>query len=457
MKKNKELFETMKVSKAVWTLALPTILAMLVTVIYNVADTFFIGQTGDTAQVAAISLAMPVFMLMMAFGVLFGTGASTTISRNLGEGKSERVKHLSSFAFYGSIITGIIVGALLLIFIDPITQALGASPDTQGHIIQYLKYIAFGAPFIIISNAFGNIVRSEGNAKAAMLGMMIGTFTNIILDPIMILAMDMGVSGAAIATVIGNIVATIYYAYYLKHSDTIMSISIKYFKINDGILKDVFSIGIPGALNNLLMTFSFIFLNVYLAGYGDYAVAAMGIASKGSMMIAMLFIGFAMGAQPLLGYSYGAKNKKRLIEIIRYCVKFSIAFGVVLSSAFFLIAPQFVQSFIDDPAIFEIGTKMFRAVVSTGPILGILFISMMTIQAMGKAKSALILTISRQGLVFLPTLIIANSLFGLEGLIWAQPIADIFTTALALYLLRHNLKEMDKSNHLPKLKKVSIA
>jgi putative MATE family efflux protein len=442
MNQNKELFENSKVSKAVWTLAVPTILAMLVTIVYNIADTFFIGQTGDTYQVAAISMAMPTFMVMMAFGSLFGTGGSSTISRNLGQGKLDRVKNVSAFSFYGALTVGIIAGGLMLIFIEPITAALGASADTSGFIQQYLSYIALGAPFIIISNAFGSIVRSEGNAKAAMVGMMIGTATNIILDPIMILVLGLGVSGAAIATVIGNIAATIYYIRYMQKDTTAMSVSPKEFKASDGILTDVVSIGIPGALNSLLMSVAMIFLNLYLASYGDYAVAAMGVASKGSMVIAMLLIGFAMGAQPLLGYSYGAKNKERLSQIIKYCITVTVIAGSAVAAIFFAISPQVVQAFIDDPAIIDIGTKMFRAVITTGPILGIYFVSMMTIQAMGKARSSLILTICRQGLAFVPAIIIGNALLGLDGLIWAQPIADLVSAILGFSLLRRNLQQM---------------
>lgn len=231
MTKNKAIFEDMPVSQAVWKLAIPTILAMLVTIIYNLADTFFIGQTGDTAQVAAVSLAMPIFMLLMAFGNLFGIGGSTAISRNLGSGMTQRVKHFSAFAFYGALSVGVIVAAILLIFMPQVVNLVGSSETTAEYVRQYLTYIAIGAPFIIVSNAFGNILRSEGSANSAMVGMMIGTITNIVLDPIMILVLDMGIQGAAIATVIGNVAATIYYIIYFKRADTAMSIHPRNFKI----------------------------------------------------------------------------------------------------------------------------------------------------------------------------------------------------------------------------------
>ncbi|MGD1822048.1 MAG: MATE family efflux transporter [Pleomorphochaeta sp.] len=440
---NIELFEKTKISKAVWTLALPTMLAMIVTIIYNLADTFFIGQTADSNQVAAITLAMPVFMVMMSFGTLFGTGSSSTISRNLGEKKNSRVKQVSSFGFYGAIITGIIVGAILLIFVGPLTNALGASEDTYYFVVDYISYLALGAPFIIVSNAFGNIVRSDGNAKAALMGMLIGTLTNIILDPIMILGLNMGVSGAAIATVIGNIAATIYYIIYLNSKRTILSIKFSDFKVKEKIAKDVFSIGIPSSINTLLMSFSIMVLNFFLASYGDITVAAMGVATKGNQIPAMLFGGFTMGVQPLLAYAYGAKDTKRLKGIVKYTLTICIILGLSIALTIISIAPTFVKAFINDPEIIVLGTVMVRALMSTVVLLGIYFFSTIVNQAMNKPLSALILTISRQGLVFIPSLFIGNYLFGLTGLIWAQPIADIVSVIIAVFMLVKNLKAME--------------
>ena len=451
MTDNKELFENMKISKAVWTLALPTIMAMLVTIIYNVADTFFIGQTGDTNQVAAITLAMPVFMIMMSLGTLFGTGGSTTISRNLGEGRQDRINKLSSFSFYGSLAAGAVLGVLILAIIHPLTRALGASEGTSPFVISYLSFLAMGAPFVVVSNAFGSILRSDGHAKEAFAGMMIGTVTNLILDPILILVFNMGVPGAAVATVIGNITATGYYIVFMNSDKTIMAIKPGDFKIRDGIASDVVSIGFPSSLSSLFMSFAIMFLNMFLALYGDHPVAAMGVATKGNQIPAMLFGGFTMGVQPLLAYSYGAKDGARLKGLIRYTLTASVIMGIAASALFITIAPHFIRAFIADGAVVAQGTLMLRALMSTVVLLGVYFFTTTVNQAMNKPVSALVLTIARQGFVFIPALFIANALFGLSGLIWAQPIADVISVIIAALMLRKNIREMEKEFEIEKI------
>jgi len=444
-KENKELFETLSVKKAVWTLAIPTMLGMIVMVLYNLADTFFIGQTGDSSQVAAVSLGMPVFLLLMAFGNLFGIGGSTSISRNLGEGKTEKAKNISSFSCWSAFGTGVLVGALMLIFMPQITRLVGASPTTEAFVSQYLIYIAIGAPFIILSNTFGNIVRSEGAAKKAMVGMMIGTIINIVLDPIMILWMDMGVTGAAIATILGNIASTIYYIAYFRSGKTHLSISLKHWNAGNGIAKDVLAIGIPGAVGNILMSVTNVIYNNYLISYGDAPVAAMGVATKATMMLAMILIGLTQGTQPLFGYSYGAKNYHRFKASTKYCMKISIIIGIVITVVYQFGAASIIKAFINDTEVIEYGTKMLRILMTTGPVLGITFVVMSAMQAMGKAGMSLLLSVCRQGLAFIPAVIFANMLFGLDGLMWAQPVADAVSIVLSLILFIVVMKKLPQN------------
>ncbi len=433
--KNQELFENTPISKAVWTLALPTMASMLVTLAYNLADTFFVGQTNDQAQVAAVSLVMPVFLMMMAFGNLFGIGGGSAISRFLGAQQYDDVKHVSSFCFYGAIISGIIVGGLALIFMPQIIPLTGATPSTYHYVEQYLSYIAIGAPFIIISNAFGNIVRSDGSAKQAMIGMMLGTVVNIVLDPIMILWMDMGVIGAAVATVIGNIVGTIYYIVLLSKKSNSLSLKLKDFTMKNKIPSQVLSIGIPASLNNILMSVASIIFNVFLSQYGDAPIAAMGIAMKSNMLLIMLLMGLTMGAQPLIGYNYGAKNFDRMKKVVRYIILVGIGIGAVLMVAYLTWAEPIVSAFIKDSEVITYGTKMVRVQASTSFILPVMFVAMSALQSMGRAISSLILSICRQGLVFIPCAFFADILWGLDGLIWAQPIADVFSVILSSILL----------------------
>ena len=275
MNTNKYLFENAPIPKAVAIMAIPTMISMLVVVIYNMADTFFIGQTGDPMQVAAVSLATPVFMVFMALGNLFGIGGSSAISRALGEKNPERAKHISSFCCYGSLGLGIIMAVLFLIGMDFILKMIGASENTAGYAREYLSYIAFGGPFIMFGTAFGNILRGEGASKESMIGNLIGTVTNIILDPIMILVFGWGVAGAAIATVIGNMAASAFYIIYFLMKKSSLSIHIKDFRMGNQIASSVTAIGIPASLNNILMSCANIILNLALTGYGDTPVPVL--------------------------------------------------------------------------------------------------------------------------------------------------------------------------------------
>ena len=326
MKTNTDLFEKVSVPKAVATMAVPTMISMLVVVIYNMADTFFIGQTQDPLQVAAVSLATPVFMIFMALGNLFGIGGSSAISRALGEKHKERAWHISSFCCYGAVGLGVIVAFFSMLGMEGILKLIGASENTIGFARQYLMIISIGAPTILFSTAFANILRGEGAARESMVGNLLGTIVNIVLDPVMILMLGWGVTGAALATIIGNIAACLFYLQYFLRKKSTLSISWKYFKAGDGIAKSVVAIGIPASLNNILMSFANIILNQALVGYGDTPVAAMGVAMKSNMLVVLLQIGLCVGIQPLIGYNYGAGNKKRLMQVFTNFINNALKF-----------------------------------------------------------------------------------------------------------------------------------
>ena len=311
--KREEIFSSYPIPKAVAALAIPSVLSSIVNVIYNMADTYFVSLMKDTNATAAVSLTMPVFLFFVAFGNIFGVGGSAYISRSMGEGKKDKVKKISSFSIFSSILAGIILLALILIFVKPLIAALGSTSDVvYGYAYDYLKYIAIGGPMIVTSITASNLVRGEGAAKESMIGMMIGTITNIILDPIMILTLNMGVGGAAIATVIGNIASVIYYAVYLMKGNSNLSCNPARFTIREGIARNVIPVGIPAAINNILMSLSNIILNNFMKGYGEAAVAALGIAMKVNMLIVFVQMGIGIGIQPLIGYSYGSRNMQRL-------------------------------------------------------------------------------------------------------------------------------------------------
>ena len=446
MNKNQELFEKAPVSKAVAVMAIPTMISMLVVVIYNMADTFFIGQTNDPMKVAAVSLATPIFMVFMALGNLFGIGGSSAISRALGEHKPEKAKHISAFCCYGSLGVGIFMAVVSILGMELILKLIGASENTIDYARDYLFFIALGAPFIMFGTAFGNILRGEGAARESMIGNLIGTIVNIVLDPIMILVLGWGVTGAALATIIGNIAACLYYiAYYLRGKST-LSIHFRDFKMGDGIVSGVAGIGIPASLNNILMSFANIILNQALVGYGDTPVAAMGVALKSNMLVVLLQIGLCVGIQPLIGYNYGAGNKKRLMQVFKFTGIVSVIMGTILTLFMMVARKSLVQVFINDAQVITYGIQMVIALQLSAPFLGILFLCINTIQGMGKAIPSLLLTVCRQGLIFIPLIFILNHMFGLEGVIYAQPAADYLSIVVAILICTHLFRTMEHRN-----------
>lgn len=443
MKTNTDLFEKAPVPKAVATMAVPTMISMLVVVIYNMADTFFIGQTKDPLQVAAVSLATPVFMIFMALGHLFGIGGSSAISRALGERRKDRAWHISSFCCYGLLGLGVMVAVISVLGMEQILHLIGASENTIGFARQYLTIISIGAPTIMFSTAFANILRGEGASRESMIGNLLGTIVNIILDPVMILGLGWGVSGAALATIIGNIAACFFYISYYVRGKSMLSIRVKDFRMGDGIAASVAAIGIPASLNNILMSFANIILNQALVGYGDTPVAAMGVALKSNMLVVLLQIGLCVGIQPLIGYNYGSGNKKRLMQVFKFTGVVSVIMGMLLTLFMIIARKTMIQVFINDAEVVSYGIRMVVALQLSAPFIGILFLCINTIQGMGKALPSLVLTVCRQGLIFIPLIFILNAMLGLDGVIYAQPAADYLSILVGIMICMHLFRSME--------------
>ena len=443
MKTNTDLFEKAPVPKAVATMAVPTMISMLVVVIYNMADTFFIGQTKDPLQVAAVSLATPVFMIFMALGHLFGIGGSSAISRALGERRKDRAWHISSFCCYGLLGLGVMVAVISVLGMEQILHLIGASENTIGFARQYLTIISIGAPTIMFSTAFANILRGEGASRESMIGNLLGTIVNIILDPVMILGLGWGVSGAALATIIGNIAACFFYISYYVRGKSMLSIHVKDFRMGEGIAASVAAIGIPASLNNILMSFANIILNQALVGYGDTPVAAMGVALKSNMLVVLLQIGLCVGIQPLIGYNYGSGNKKRLMQVFKFTGVVSVIMGMLLTLFMIIARKTMIQVFINDAEVVSYGIRMVVALQLSAPFIGILFLCINTIQGMGKALPSLVLTVCRQGLIFIPLIFILNAMLGLDGVIYAQPAADYLSILVGIMICVHLFRSME--------------
>ena len=431
-----ELMGKMKISKAVAKMAIPSVISSLVTVVYNMADTFFVGQTGDSLQVAAVSLTNPIFILMMAFANMLGMGGSAVLSVALGEKNELRAKKTSSFVTYASLIIGIVFAAVLIIFMNPILTLFGANEQTCEFARGFTFHISYGAPFIIWSAAASFIVRAEGASREAMIGSMIGTIANIVLDPIFISVLDQGTAGAAIATTIGNVLASAYYLWYFLKKSRVLSIHWKHFTVKEGILKRTCSSGLPTAIFSALMSVSTIVLNQLLVVYGNDPVAAIGIVFKANMFITFLQMGLANGVQPLLGYNYGSGDMARFQGVERYTKKCCLVAGVIATVLYFVLREPIIRLFISDEGVVSYGVEMLVAYMLSGPVIGILFVNMNCMQSVGHAFPATVLSVLRQGILLIPLLYVLRALFGLNGVILGQSVTDYIAVVLSIFLWR---------------------
>lgn len=442
--KSIESFASDPIAKVVIKNSIPALIAMIMVMVYNLADTFFIGLTGDDLQVAAVSLASPVFMIFMSLGTLFGVGGSSVISRALGAGKTDYAKKASSFCFWASVSIGIVFMALIWIFLDDLMMMLGASENTLEYAGSYLRIAVACGAFSMISNCLSNVIRTEGEPMKAMTGTLIGNLLNIVLDPIMILALGWGITGAAVATVIGNVVSALYYLAYFFKKNTSLSIRLKDFSMKDRIAVDVIAIGLSASLVNLLASVTAIIANGQLVKYGDMYVAGYGVTSKVLMIITLFGIGVGSGVQPILGYCFGAKNKKRLLETIKFSTFFGLVLCLVAAVLCFIFAGPIVNVFLTDAVAYEKGIEFTRILMSTAWLIGAFAICQNTLQAMGAAISALLASIIRQAVIFIPAMFILQNIFGANGLIWAQPVADVLSLVVIALMLAIKLKKFDK-------------
>ena len=429
-----EIFSKAPVSQAVFKNALPAMAAMLMVLVYNLADTFFIGQTHDALQVAAVSLATPVFLMFMSVGTIFGIGGTSVISRTLGEGNEDYAKKVCSFCMWSCMIVGTVMSALFLIFMDSILSLVGASPETWEFSKIYLTIVACGGPLVLISNCFANIVRAEGASGKAMMGQLLGNLLNVILDPVMILGFGWNIAGAAIATVIGNAAGAAYYIHYFLRGKSNLSIRIKDFTVKNNVCHSVLAIGIPAALGSILMSISQIIVNSQMAEYGDMAVAGIGVAMKVTVITGMICMGLGQGIQPLLGFCVGAKLWKRFKDIFKFSILFALVLGIGSTIICYFFANQIVSVFLTDATAFDYAANFARILLTTSFLFGVFYTLANALQAMGAAKASLIINLSRQGIIYIPALFILQAIMGMNGLAWAQPVADILSTVIAAFL-----------------------
>ena len=419
-------------------MTLPSVLGMVVTLIYNLADTYFIAQTNDTAMIAGVSVCAPVFTALMAFGNIYGQGGSSLISRLLGQNDRERTERVSSFCFYISIATGAVLAVLMLLFRAPMLHLLGASAEAYPHAEAYYTVLAIGAPLTVLRFIHSNLVRCEGMATESMIGNMLGTVLNIVLDPILISVLGWGATGAAVATIVGYLCSDVYFLWLLHRKSRCLSVKLSQCRVSAGELQQIMGVGVTAALSNLMQSLVVIVMNQFLLPYGNDKIAAMGIAMKVAMIAQMLLVGFAFGGVPIFGYLYGAGLRGMMKKLIRFCLCFMTALALLLTALVCLNATGWMKIFVEDAGIIATGAEMLRWQACTAAFACVVMLLTVLFQATGKIVPAFVLSLSRQGVVFLVVLVVCVKLFQYQGVLMAQAVADVLSAALALGLLAAN-------------------
>lgn len=419
-------------------MTLPSVLGMVVTLIYNLADTYFIAQTNDTAMIAGVSVCAPVFTALMAFGNIYGQGGSSLISRLLGQNDREGTERVSSFCFYISIATGAVLAVLMLLFRVPMLRLLGASAEAYPHAEAYYTVLAIGAPLTVLRFIHSNLVRCEGMATESMIGSMLGTVLNIVLDPILISVLGWGATGAAVATIVGYLCSDVYFLWLLHRKSRCLSVKLSQCRVSAGELQQIMGVGVTAALSNLMQSLVVIVMNQFLLPYGNDKIAAMGIAMKVAMIAQMLLVGFAFGGVPIFGYLYGAGLRGMMKKLIRFCLCFMTALALLLTAFVCLNATGWMKIFVEDAGIIATGAEMLRWQACTAAFACVVMLLTVLFQATGKIVPAFVLSLSRQGVVFLVVLVVCVKLFQYQGVLMAQAVADVLSAALALGLLAAN-------------------
>ena len=435
--KNEELFRTGSVWKAIFSMAVPSIVIVLVMVLYNMADMFFVGRLGDTAQVAAVSVVGPVFSILAAVATMLGAGGSAIIARCFGAGEIEQGKACASLCFWTGIGLGIVTAIPLILVRKPLLDALGATSEISPYAERYLVILAAGAPFLILANSMAMLVRSEGAVKEGLVGNLLGTLVNLILDPLFILVWNFGVSGAAAASVLGNVMATLWYLGYIVRQGKVLTLRLRLALKKPQILGNIIALGLPNGISSLLAGFASSFSNNLLAGYGTAAIAAMAAAGKTTMLIGMATMALCMGCQPLLAYSFGAGDTKRLRTLLKDLFFLTIVFGTIAGGACYLGRNALIGMFLQENTAFELGTQLVLFLVLGSPVIGLTYLVTNYLQAIDQAGGAVVISLLRQGLLLIPLLYLLNIFFGVQGIAAAYMAADLGAAVIAGNILLH--------------------
>lgn len=452
MNDKKELFEQWPVPRAVFSLVLPTIISQLITVVYNMADTFFIGQIGDADQVAASSLSMGLFLLLTGMANLFGIGGASLLSRALGAGKPEKARQAAAFSIWTACGTAFLYGMVLYLARGTLLPMVGANEDTLRYCEQYLFWtVTVGAVPTVLSATLAHLVRAEGCARQASIGMALGGILNIFLDPLFITTFGLEIAGAAIATMLSNVASSLYFLLLLRRrrGKTVISLHPRFYTLRQHILADVLLVGLPSCAMNLMAVLSNVMMNRLLVAYCNEAVAGLGIAKRVDMLAFAIATGMSQGVLPLIGYNYSAKNFRRMMSAVK--VTFAASLTVAVLGMVFLLtcAGPIVRAFIDDPLTVEYGRRFQRIICVTGPCISVTMIIITLFQAVGKKVQPLILSLLRKGGLDIPFMFLMDRQIGVNGIAWATPVADGVAMLVALCLFLPFWKQLRHESESP--------
>ena len=438
---SREIFETWPIPKALTELALPMIFGQLIILVYNLADTFFIGRTNNPLMVAGVSLLLPVFNISITFANLFGIGGGTLISRLMGAKRDDEAKSVSSFCFWMAVLSGGAFSLIMYLFMTPILRTLGASDDTLIFAGQYtFCVIVIGAVPTILSMTLSNFLRSTGRAKQAGFGVSMGGIINMFLDPLfmfVILPKGYEVLGAGIATMLSNVIILSYFlTVILRDKDGILSLSPGHVITSAKNIYEVFAVGVPAAVAVTLFDITYIIIDKLASGYGDIPLAAVGIVLKAERLPLNIGIGLCQGMMPLAGYNYASGNIARMKESVKFSRLVGLVFGFASVAMYEIFAPYIMRIFIEDAQTVELGTHFLRARTLATPFMFICFHLVNFFQAVGMGGKALALGSSRWVVFNIPLLFVMNWIFGMYGIVWTQVVADVMMASVSLYVYR---------------------
>lgn len=437
-----ELLGSAPIPKALLSLGIPIMIGMLINALYNLVDAYFVGGLGES-QMGAISIVFPLGQVVVGLGLMFGNGAASYLSRLLGRREVDTANKVASTALYSSVLIGATMIAFTAIFLKPILSLLGATDTIMPYAVTYARIYIISSIFNVFNVTMNNIVTSEGAAKTTMCALLLGAILNIGLDPVFIYGLEMGVTGAAIATAISQLVSTLVYLSYVLRKKSSFSFSIKAFAPNKEMIAEVLKIGVPTLTFQLLTSLSIALINRAANSYGDAVIAGMGAVTRVTSMGTLVVFGFLKGFQPIAGFSYGAKKFDRLREAIKTSILWSTIFCIVAGLLMAVFSTQIVSQFTDgNMEMIEVGRKSLMANGLSFFLFGFYTVYSSLFLALGKGTAGFILGACRQGICFIPIILLLPTLWGINGILYAQPIADVISAVVTVFMALRLHKEL---------------